>query len=378
LSSVRWVHTADLHLDQPLKGWKGSKEEVWKRYEEHRQTFSTIISTVKEKNIPFLFISGDFLEHSYTSRSTLEFVLEQFSLIKETFVWIAPGNHDPFRHDSIYQQKIWPENVHIFGGKWERHTFSQYDLEIYGRGFLDFEERQAHLPDQTRSDARKIMVVHGDYSKNKQKSSYFPIWEEDLAKYSFDYVALGHIHKPSEVRLKNARNTIVHYPGSPEAHTWKELGERTVTMGELTKRGVEIERIPVHTKTFEWVVADLTGLDTKEKQLEKIMQTLPDEKKDSYITLELSGRRFWEGDWEQDRLWILHQLQQAGFSHVYLEDRTTLDFDFDYYRKQNNLLGLFVRKMEERIRHAEDAKQRTLFENALYKGIEALLLKGKL
>ena len=194
MKSISWLHTADLHLGKPIERWKGSKDEYIVRKEEYRETFRRMIRLVEERSIPFLLIAGDFLEHGYVTRSLYEFVWEQFNKIPQTMIWIAPGNHDPYRVDSIYRKEKWPDHVHIFGPKWEEHSCSKYDLTIIGKGFSDFHEREGSLP-QVKAKGRTVMVAHGDLLLKKKKSDYFPIFEEELCQLELDYVALGHVHQ---------------------------------------------------------------------------------------------------------------------------------------------------------------------------------------
>lgn len=374
MKPVTWIHTADLHLDEPIKGWKGSKEEAWRRSQEYRQTFERIISLVKKRKVPFLFISGDFMEYGYVSKSTVRFVQEQFRQISGTQVLIAPGNHDPYRPDSVYCLEEWPEHVHIFGGEWESLPFPEFDLTVYGRGFVDFTESEWKAPAGLNENGRKIMIVHGDFLVQEGSSPYFPIREHELAPLEMDYVALGHIHKAADYRLNNRRRTWVCYPGSPEALNWKETGERTVTYGVLDDRGVSIERVPIQTRAYENHRVDIQGCETKEEVIIRILQETAATDKNNYHAVELTGRRPRELELKEDSLrWMEERLKQEGFYAVYLEDQTKPDFDLEYYRGQPGVIGAFIRRMEERMERNPD--ERADCELALYKGLEALLAK---
>jgi DNA repair protein SbcD/Mre11 len=374
MREVSWMHTADLHLGKPIEHWRGTEEEYIKRKEEYRETFQRMIKIVQQRKLPFLFIAGDFLEHGYVSRSLLDFVLEQFARIPETEVWIAPGNHDPYRGDSVYAKETWPDHVHIFGGKWETHTYREYDLQIVGKGFADFHEKQWSRPTLADSE-RKIMVVHGDLVTKRKKSDYFPIWQEALVDLELDYVALGHIHQAFSRVLDNERQTLLRYPGSPEALSWKETQARTCTIGQITHDPCEIEIEPIHTKTYEQHTVELLGFDTKEKALAKLLQQLEAYDRDGYHLLRLQGRVSPDWRFAEDIPWLIMQLQENGFQHVYVENQLLPDFDLDSLKRKSFVLARFIQMMEDKMMTADKAERHKI-HIALYKGLEAIWQKG--
>ena len=79
---------------------------------------------------------------------------------------------------------------------------------------------------------------------------------------------------PSTVRLSNERRTIVRYPGSPEAVRWKETGERTVTVGTVGEDGLTVETVPVHTRRCEIDRVDITGCETPEEAIRRVMEKI--------------------------------------------------------------------------------------------------------
>lgn len=376
MKAIQWLHTADLHLDAPLVGWKGSKEQMIERYEEHRNTFRKIVSLVEDKKIPFLFIAGDFLEHGYVTRSTIQFVLEQLERIPQTQVLITPGNHDPYMDGSYYlKSELWPKHVHIFGGEWEEHTWNEYQLKIVGRGFTSYEERDPQLPTLDKKMRKNILISHGDLISQGQRSHYFPIYESSLTKLEFDYVALGHIHKAKQIQLKNARKTLIRYPGSPEAHNWKELGKRSITMGTLDKKGIRIEEQSLHNHAYELCEVDVTPCQTKEDVIQIVTSKLEMKDPEQYITILLQGRSDHELSLKEHEIWFKQKLSDLRYNRIFLEDQTIPDIDLDEYRRTRGFVALYIQNMEERIKEESDLQRRKLLELALYRGLEALLVK---
>ncbi|SIS61644.1 DNA repair exonuclease SbcCD nuclease subunit [Kroppenstedtia eburnea] len=376
MKSFTFVHTADLHLDLPFQGWKGKEGQGWARRQEQRRTFETIIGLVKERNAAFLLIAGDFLEHETASRSTAQWVIEQIRQIPGTCVLIAPGNHDPLRSDSFYKTLDWPSHVHIFDSEWEELRYGEFSLRVYGKGFADYEEPESCLPavPPLEEGERRIMLVHGTYSSHRTESPYFPLCDQDLLPLELDYAALGHIHLPSLHRLDNRRGTWICYPGSPESLRWKETGERTVTVGTFGMDGLHLERIAVQTRRYEVDQVDVQGCGTEDQVIRRILEKFPPgEERQACRRIHLCGRR--PVDLSLQEEWILSQLEDAGFHYVEVEDETLPDYDLDQIREQEGLAGLFVRKMEERIDGA-DPGEADLLRQALYKGLDALMVEG--
>jgi DNA repair exonuclease SbcCD nuclease subunit len=369
MQNISFVHVADLHLGEPIKGWKWGKELVWKRQEEYLQTFERIISFVHDKSIPFLLIAGDFLEHGFVTSSLYQFVMDQFQRIPDTRIFISPGNHDPYREDSVYLQEVWPDHVYIFSGSWETLYFPEYQLHVSGRGFVDFSERESSLPPPICDSARHIYVVHGDYREDK--SLYFPILEKELMEHDVDYVALGHIHKRQTYQLKNKRETIIHYPGSPEARNWKETGERYLTFGTIDDRGVELESIPIHTRKYINLEIDITNQQTLAHINESISTNMSKEANDDYVLVRLVGRSYFGSE---DRHWLqkLERMLQSEYKWIVLEDETLPEYNLRLLRNQQSLIGTFIHMMEQRIAEETDDKQKRILEMALYRGLDAM------
>ncbi|MBD1371031.1 DNA repair exonuclease [Hazenella sp. IB182357] len=377
MKSLNFVHTADLHLDESIRGWRGTKEEAWQRMEEYRLTFQKIISYVEENQVPFLFIAGDFLEHGHVSHSTFEFVRDQFKRISNTNVLISPGNHDPLRSDSIYLLEKWPENVQICSTKWEKHGFQTYNLNVYGRGFSDFSEPNWIVPPRIENEGYNVLLLHGDYHKTYTGSSYFPFCEQNILNLSIDYVALGHIHKATQYQLNNLRNTVIRYPGSPEALNWKETGTRSISHIRIEGENVSVQEVPIQTRTYERYILNIQGIKTKEGLLNHILQSEAWELRNGYHLIELNGRR--DLDLKLDRYschWLSAQLLKEGFHAAHFVDHTKPDFDLAYYRAQPGVIGMFVQKMEKEIRNQPEKSN--FYEQALYRGLDALLSKEKI
>lgn len=378
MNNVSWIHTADLHLGKPNDHLKGDSSTYRQRQKEYQLTFCRIIETVQLHQIPILLIAGDFLEHGYVSRSLFEFVQEQLSLIPDTQVFIAPGNHDPYRMDSCYQKEKWPDHVHIFSNRWEEVYLEKFDIHIVGRGFSDFYEKKPSLPPVIAKKNKQIMLTHGDLLFEMKKSSdYFPLYMEELKKLNFDYIALGHIHKAASYQLKNPRQTLVRYPGSPEALSWKEIGKRTITWVRESAHGWIVEELPIQTRTYDSVSFSISGYTTKEQIRNKILKQELLEQQEGYTTIELQGLASTELDMDELISWLSEELTIERKGVFFVENHTLPSFDLGQLRKESQIVAEYITLLEEKQRQARGEEQE-LVQQALYKGLEAFVRKGQL
>ncbi|WP_177167926.1 metallophosphoesterase family protein [Marininema mesophilum] len=372
MNDVTFLHTADLHIDLPVRGFKGNERQRATRHDDYRRTFGRIVDLCVERKVDFLFIAGDFLEYATVRRQTVAWVISQLERIAETKVLIAPGNHDPLREDSFYRTLSWPENVHFFAEEWEEKWYPEMNLRIWGRGFTQFEEQVTRYPTVNgRTDERRLMILHGTFPMQEESGPYYPLSETGLTPLEMDYIALGHIHQARDMELNNQRRTKISYPGSPEALNWTEIGERRVILGKMTPEGFTIESIPIESRCYEIDEINLTGCETEEELCERILvQIPPGQGRDSCRRLILEGRR--RVDFELSEDWILLQLEEAGFFYVELIDHTIPDYDLEKLAQEEGLTGVFLRRMQERVAEAKEEEQGML-ERALYQGLDALL-----
>ena len=110
---MKFVHIADMHFDTSFAQISNTELGNSRRLEQ-RKALKKVIEYIKENNVDYLFIAGDFYEHKYIRESTIEFINKLFKEIENTKVFITPGNHDPLIKNSFYNKYSWNQNVHIF------------------------------------------------------------------------------------------------------------------------------------------------------------------------------------------------------------------------------------------------------------------------
>lgn len=357
---MKFVHIADMHFDTSFTTLTNKANLGDVRRLDQRKAFNKVIDYIKENEIPYLFIAGDFYEHEYIRLSTIEYINNLFTEIPDTQIFIAPGNHDPYIKDSFYNKFYWNENVHIFDA--ELSVFEEEDVDVYGYGFDDFYYTNCDLENAEieNKDKINILVAHGTLNaSNKLEKEYNPISEKMLEDKGFDYVALGHIHKLDYNTKPNQR---IVYPGSVVSLGFDELGAHGMIVGNVEKDKIELEFVPIDDKEFivkEIDVTDLLDLD----ELATIINNI-EFSENKYYKISLIGRRNFEID-----LYKLNKLIVNG-NIIKIKDYTKLNYDLEKISKENTLKGLFVKEILQKMDENPDDEE--ILQNALDIGFEIL------
>ena len=171
---MRFIHIADTHFDTPFTNLSLKNNFGKIRRLEQREVLKKIIQYIQENKIEYLFISGDFYEHEYIKKTTIEYINHLFQKIPQTQIFITPGNHDPYLKNSMYYNFEWNDNVKIFTSKMEKVTMPEAD--IYGIGFEDFYHPGINLDNIIIEDKNKvnIFITHGSLNATESRTAIQP------------------------------------------------------------------------------------------------------------------------------------------------------------------------------------------------------------
>ena len=229
---------------------------------DQREAIKKVINYCKENNIEMLLIAGDLYEQKYIRQTTIEYVNNLFAQIPNTQILISPGNHDPYIKNSFYNTYKWSENVKIFNGEIEKYSYK--NCNIYGFGFTDYYLERNRINELIIDEDEKIniLLTHGTLNASDTlEKQYNPLAEKELENLKFDYIALGHIHKP--YYNENGLQKII-YPGSLISLGFDEPGKHGMIVGELNKEKNNIKFIPIDKKEFKEIEIDISNINSKE------------------------------------------------------------------------------------------------------------------
>ncbi len=365
---MRFIHMADIHFDSPFKVLTDKRDFGTKRRLEQREAFKNAIEYIKKEKIPYLFIAGDLYDQDNIRESTIEFINNLFKTIPDTKIFISPGNHDPFLKNSVYNTFNWNSNVTIFSDEIKRIELE--DVDIYGYGFSDFYCANSKVEEIKIENKNKIniLLVHGALDSSKKIDlKYNPITTNKLKEIGFDYIALGHIHK----RTEENKNNII-YPGSMISFGFDELGkhgmldvniekntekinnnknneENNYLINEKinlnNKNKIKIDFIKLDNRIFEEKNINISEIYSEEELIEKINSIKENE--NIFLKIILEGSKNIEIN--ENELCKL----ASNKNILKIKDETKIKYDIDELAKQNNLKGIFVKKVLEQVKQGE-------------------------
>lgn len=268
---VKLLHTADIHLDSPLKTLALRDEALRDRIQTAtRQAFMRIVDTAIAENVAGVLIAGDLFDGAERSARTAAFLtgaLDQlrFAGIK---VFYIKGNHDA--ENPITGALDLPENVHVFDGRGSKVQLTD-NIWIHGVSFAGRHAAESLLPKFPApvSGATNIAMLHTSLAGAAGHDVYAPCSVSELSQMGFDYWALGHVHKR---QIHNSAPPIV-MPGMPQGRDMGETGSKSATLLDVAPGDIEISEIPTSAVEFTRHDLDITGLDN----LDNLRDTLRSE-----------------------------------------------------------------------------------------------------
>ena len=355
---MKFVHIADMHFDSAFFNLSDKDIMGDLRRLGQRKVFKKIIDYIKENDIDYLFISGDLYEHKYIKQSTIEYINNLFKEISKTRVFIAAGNHDPKVKNSYYNKFNWNSNVKIFDSFIEK--VETEDANIYGYSFDDFYCTESGIEDVfvEQNGKPNILVMHGNLDgAKKDDRPYNPISKTLLEEKGFDYVALGHIHKP------DYENRKIVYPGSTVSLGFDELGQHGMIVGEFNN-GLKLEFVPLDDEEFTIKELNVDNIYSKEELVEYINRL--NIEPNNYVEIVLTGGR----NFEINIYDILKFIQNDRI--IKIKDETKIAIDLEKISNESTLRGLFVKDMMNKLENEDDLEKKDILEKAIEIGLDAL------
>lgn len=358
---MRIIHAADFHLDSPFDGL--TPEQAIERRAEQRQILDRLVDLAHSTHADLVLLPGDLLDGDRVYQETIETLSRALEQIQVP-VFIAPGNHDYYTYRSPYALNRWPDNVHIFrSGQMESVELPELNAVVHGAAFTSDGRGDSLLQGFSVPEDGKLhlMVLHADVDA-RQGSRYCPVSTEDIASSHLDYLALGHIHTCSGIQY--AGEVPWAYSGCPEGRGFDELGVKGVLCGEVEHGKADLTFVPLCRRQYQ--IHDLTV--TAEDTVETIAaQALSHAAPNNLVRFVLNGESGSDGV-------DLNSLQDrcAGFFYsVVFRDKTRMCRDLWSRAEEENLTGLFLRCMRERLSTA-DEEQAALLQKAARFGLAAL------
>ncbi|MCX2740130.1 exonuclease SbcCD subunit D C-terminal domain-containing protein [Pontibacter anaerobius] len=259
---MRVLHTSDWHLGQRLVNLE--------RTEEHQHFLNWLLQTIEQERVEVLLMSGDVFDNGAPSNTALKLYYDFLRKVCATccrHIIITGGNHDSVSTLNAPKELLQYFNIHVIGGASsdpldeliELHSEQgelqlavcavpflrdrDVRLSVPGESFEEREQRikqgiaahyEAFVPHIQKYKQQRIPVVAmghlfaagGSASESEKEIHVGNLGQigADQFPVEFDYVALGHLHRP---QLVNKRHHI-RYSGSPIPLSFSEVTDKKV------------------------------------------------------------------------------------------------------------------------------------------------------
>lgn len=227
---MKFIHTADLHLDSPFEGLKNDQlmpSKLWKSiYNAPFDSFTRIVQDAIKMNVDFVLIVGDLFDSENQTPKVIDFLSEKLNELNNhsIYVFINFGNHD--YQDGTIDKYDFPDNVIYFYKEISTKEITLHTNEkLYVTSF-SYPTRWIHedlvkeFPEKQK-DGYHIGMVHGAIEESG-KGNYAPFSISEMKEKNYDYWALGHIHKREKLSIK----PLINYPGNIQGRHKNESGEK--------------------------------------------------------------------------------------------------------------------------------------------------------
>lgn len=244
---MKLFHISDLHIGKRVCGFS--------MLEDQRYILGQILKLCDSQHPDGVLIAGDLYDRAAPSAEAVELTdwfLSQLAA-REVPVWAICGNHDSAERVAYGAQMLEKAGIHmsrVFDGTVQKYTL-QDRVDLYLLPFLRPAQVRRFFPGQEIETAQQaveavlssvrpeegrvnILMMHQFLAgASVCDSEELSIGGSDAVDVSvadaFDYVALGHLHRPQKVGRETVR-----YCGSPLKYSFSEAGhEKSVTVVEI-------------------------------------------------------------------------------------------------------------------------------------------------
>lgn len=252
---IKILHTADVHLDSPLKSLALRDPDLKEQVQTAtRSVFTRIVDTAISEAVAALLISGDLFDGAERSARTAAYLAGQLDRLRVSGirVFYIKGNHDA--ENPLTGEVSLPENVHVFDGRGGKAQLSE-NIWIHGVSFANRHAPESLLPKFPApvSGAINIAMLHTSLAGAAGHDPYAPCTVSELASSGFDYWALGHVHG----RKVHSETPWIVMPGMPQGRDIGEAGPKSASLLNIGEM-IEVIEVPTSQVEFMNITLDVT------------------------------------------------------------------------------------------------------------------------
>lgn len=273
---MKFFHLSDLHIGLKFENKDLSEDQLY--------IFEQIASAAKDEKPDVILIAGDIYDNSVPSAEAYELFDRFLNMLKaaspNASIMMISGNHDSAARVNTYRSVLTDSSIYMIGTppmKADDHIEKVVVNDEYGevnfylmpfvkpstiRNIVgvnedsrnySYDEAIHMLIEREKIDenARNVIVSHQFYLPSGKNADDIERMDSEVVfvgnidhvysdcLQSFDYAALGHIHKPMLV----GGNEFIRYCGTPLACSISEAGQdKSIVVVELGEKGTKSTR----------------------------------------------------------------------------------------------------------------------------------------
>ncbi len=263
--TIRLLHSADLHLDAPLRATALADPELFELVENaSRKALDRLVEHCRSEDVRVLLLAGDVFDGAVRSVRAAAFFVGRMQALREAGVqvYMIRGNHDA-ENDAPWTLEL-PPNVREFGPEGGTHAVPGLGageaLRIHGVSYGERAAPSSLLPRfaPPGEDGADVGLLHTSLSGAAGHGAYAPCTVAELVAHGYAYWALGHVHS----RTVHAEgDSWVVMPGAPQGRHINETGPKSATEITLRDGGVaSVREVPTAAVVFEHVEVGCDGV----------------------------------------------------------------------------------------------------------------------
>ena len=259
-----FLHTSDWHL-----GATGGERDLW---DDQKYFIDAICGIVREKRVDAVLLAGDVYDRSVPAASAIglyDYAMNRLCGELGVKVLTIAGNHDSAERLASCAGLLDKAGLYLQGAAQREPRVVEFaDSQVFFLPWMTEEKIKSLYPEERDgitdlTEAYRVAVNHmrekfipGKYHlllshafiTNAETSTSDRAAEIGFATQvpasvfeGFDYVALGHIHKPQQV------NPFIRYSGSPMAYSFgkEERQEKSVTLIDTAAMTQQVVPLPL-------------------------------------------------------------------------------------------------------------------------------------
>lgn len=259
-----FLHTSDWHL-----GATGGERDLW---DDQKYFIDAICGIVREKRVDAVLLAGDVYDRSVPAASAIglyDYAMNRLCGELGVKVLTIAGNHDSAERLASCAGLLDKAGLYLQGAAQREPRVVEFaDSQVFFLPWMT-EEKIKSLYPEGRDDITDLTEAYR-VAVNHMREKFIPGKHHLLLSHAFitnaetstsdraaeigfatqvpasvfegfDYVALGHIHKPQQV------NPFIRYSGSPMAYSFgkEERQEKSVTLIDTASMTQEVVPLPL-------------------------------------------------------------------------------------------------------------------------------------